>query len=189
MEPIKEIMTNALFTWCKLNPIISYKQGMHELLGLVLFVVYSEQAQGILEIAEDAAQCLNILNDPNYIEADTFWIFKRIMELGMMEMFQPVVSNKPKSQKDKLFSWETERNDLVNQDKSNEENASPILKRCHKIHHRLLKAIDKDLYDHLEEEKIEPQIYLQRYIRCMLSRELSFPNTIIVWDSIFACIG
>lgn len=165
---------------------------MHELLGIILFVAYSEQASLTILIDAEAKRCLEVLNDPLFIEADIYWMFSRVMEMGIMELFNPVVNQRQSdNQKNKLFSWdaELEHNELVNQDKSSHDNTSWILKRCHMIHHRLLKSIDPELYNHLERQKIEPQMYLQRYLRCMLSREFTFADTLIIWDALFACIG
>jgi len=38
-DVIQQMMTDILFVWCKENDDISYRQGMHELLALVFFVV------------------------------------------------------------------------------------------------------------------------------------------------------
>lgn len=177
----KETMTNALFTWCKLHAEVSYKQGMHEIMGIILFVVYAEQAQGDLDIDPEAASYLRTLNDPRHLEPDIFHIFSKIMDYGVMELFRPVLFYKQKSKIETLVAWDHEKpNELVGTDKSQEENVSPVLKRCHKIHHRLLQTVDKELYSHLENQQIECQMYLQRYLRCMFSREFSFSNTLIL---------
>jgi len=191
LPEIKQLLTSILFTWSKQNSDISYKQGMNEILGIILFVAYAERAPETSEISPQAARYLSILNDPRYIEADSFWMFSRVMDLGIKELFNPVVTHKNKAnKKNDLFSWdaEKERNDLVNTDKSHEENVSSVLKRCHKIHHRLLQSIDRELYQHMESQKIEPQMYLQRWVRCMFTREFNMADTLIVWDSLFASL-
>ncbi|CAG9322570.1 unnamed protein product [Blepharisma stoltei] len=191
LPEIKQLLTSILFTWSKQNSDISYKQGMNEILGIILFVAYAERAPETSEISPQAARYLSILNDPRYIEADSFWMFSRVMDLGIKELFNPVVTHKNKAnKKNDLFSWdaEKERNDLVNTDKSHEENISSVLKRCHKIHHRLLQSIDRELYQHMESQKIEPQMYLQRWVRCMFTREFNMADTLVVWDSLFASL-
>mmetsp|Transcript_33014 Transcript_33014/g.32720 ORF Transcript_33014/g.32720 Transcript_33014/m.32720 type:complete len:369 (-) Transcript_33014:43-1149(-) len=166
---------------------------MHELLGIIVFIAYAEQVSEPIEgIEEDSKRFLEIFNDSRHVEADIFWIFSRVMDLGIMQLFNPVVNQRRNdNKKNNLFSWdaELEHNELVNQDKTFHDNASTILKRCHLIHHRLLKAIDMELYNHLERQKIEPQMYLQRYLRCMLSREFTFADTLIIWDALFASFG
>ena len=88
-------------------------------------------------------------------------MFVKLMDLGVKELFLPVVIQQ-KNKTNNLLSFSKGENDLVNTDKSNESNVSVILKRCHRVHHRLLQALDKQLYMYMESQKIEPQIYLQR---------------------------
>jgi TBC1 domain family protein 5 len=181
-------MVSILFTWSKENPEISYKQGMNELLGIFVFVAYAEQAPEDMNISNKAQDYLKVLNDPGSMEADIYWCFVRLMDLGIAELFNPVVTHRQGSKKPDLFTWEAEKshNDLVNQDKSAAEGVSSVLKRCHKIHHRILQTIDRELYLYLEKQKIEPQMYLQRYVRCILSREFNLADTLIIWDALFA---
>ena len=181
-------MVSVLFTWAKENSDISYKQGMNELLAIVLFVAYAEKAPDYMNVSMRTQDLINTLNDPKHMEADVYWLFERLMDLGIAELFNPVVTNRPVNKKNNLFTWDAERhhNDLVNQDKSASDNVSSVLKRCHKIHHRILQGVDKELYLYLEKQKIEPQMYLQRYLRCILSREFNLADTLILWDAIFA---
>jgi len=62
-----------------------------------------------------------------------------------------------------------------------------VLSRCHRIHHRYLQSVDKELYGHLEREEIEPQMHLLRWIRCILNREFLLADAIHLWDAIFSC--
>lgn len=182
-------MTNILFTWAKENPALSYKQGMNELLGTILFVAYAERAPDTTTISVQATELLAVLNAPDGIEADTFWIFSRVMDLGIKGLFNPILNSRgPARRGEDLFEWDAVRNknELVNEDKSNAEEASYILKRCHRIHHRLLFTVDTELYRYLEQQKIEPQIYLQRWLRCVLTREFNFAETLVLWDAMFA---
>jgi TBC1 domain family member 5 len=185
-EEVKEMMVNILFIWSKSHPEISYRQGMNELLAVMVIVAYAEKCYEV-SIENEAAQALKELNDPNFTEADVYWMFSSLMDLGVKELFLPVLASK-KKQASSLLSFDRNgfENELVNTDKTNEIDASMILKRCHRVHHRLLQALDKQLYTYMESQKIEPQIYLQRWIRCILSREFSLSNTLVLWDSIFA---
>ena len=44
-ESTQQYMLHILFVWSKLNPKISYRQGMNELLAVVLYVVAQEAVQ------------------------------------------------------------------------------------------------------------------------------------------------
>ena len=39
---IKNILTNVLFVWSKLNPEISYRQGMNEIAAVVTVIYFTE---------------------------------------------------------------------------------------------------------------------------------------------------
>lgn len=189
---IQEMMVSILFTWAKCNAEISYKQGMNELLGIFVFVGYAEMPEDFSGISSRAAEFLSLINSREHLEADIFWCFSRLMDLGISELFNPVVSHQNKtSKKQDLFTWDAEKhhNDLVNQDKSKEHNVSSILRRCHKVHHQLLQTIDRELFAYIESRKTEPQMYLQRWLRCMLSREFNLADTLELWDAIFAVYG
>lgn len=54
------------------------------------------------------------------------------------------------------------------------------------ISEQILKRFDDDLYNHLFELKIEPQIYGIRWLRLLFGREFAFEDLLVVWDSIFA---
>lgn len=187
-EETKEIMLQVLFVWCKEHPEISYRQGMNELLAIFFIVGYMEKADFDFDLPDKQAEkVLKGLNDPQYLEADIFELFSRLMQLGVKEMFLPVVFKKSKIVNN-LISFEKSgiENEFVNNDKTNDVHTSKILKRCHRVHHRLLQALDKQLYYYIESQKIEPQIYLQRWIRCMLTREFNLSNTLNIWDCIFS---
>jgi TBC1 domain family member 5 len=186
-EETKEMMVRILFIWTREHAEIGYRQGMNELLAVLLIVAIAEKAGEMSELPEDKREVLRVLNAGDKTEADVFWMFSRLMELGVKEMFLPVVAKTGK--KGKNISFDREHNELVNSDKTHETNASLILKRCHRIHHRLLQALDKPLYTYIESQKIEPQIYLQRWVRCLLTREFALSDSLTLWDSIFACIN
>lgn len=74
-------------------------------------------------------------------------MFENILDRGQKDLFNPVVGRAPpKNKADELFNWNTDSNDLVGKDKSREEGVSAVLSRCHRIHHRYLQTVDKELY-------------------------------------------
>jgi hypothetical protein len=51
---------------------------------------------------------------------------------------------------------------------------------------QLLRLHDPELHQHLEAQQLEPSYYALRWITTLLSREFNLPDTIRVWDSLFA---
>ena len=62
----------------------------------------------------------------------------------------------------------------------------PILRKAHKIHHEYLQVIDHELYIHLEDLGIEPQIYAIRWLRLLFGREFPVQQVYRLWDAMFA---
>uniref|UniRef100_W8C6E8 TBC1 domain family member 5 n=1 Tax=Ceratitis capitata TaxID=7213 RepID=W8C6E8_CERCA len=79
---IQNAMCNILFYYAREHPYMSYRQGMHEILAPLLFVFYGDQ-QSLLHFTEIAknqtSELLSNVLDPNYLEADTYSLFSRLM--------------------------------------------------------------------------------------------------------------
>ena len=75
------MLIDILFTWAKLNPDISYRQGMHEIAAPILWVVERDAIDPSSisnEIsAEDEAALKTFASDN--IEHDTFTLFNAVM--------------------------------------------------------------------------------------------------------------
>ncbi|KAJ3246160.1 TBC1 domain, member 5 [Chytriomyces hyalinus] len=71
---VQDTMTHILFVWCKLNPTISYRQGMHELLAPVLYSVDSDKCA-----PSNSKSVREKVFDVSFVEHDTFALFERIM--------------------------------------------------------------------------------------------------------------
>ena len=63
-----------------------------------------------------------------------------------------------------------------------EKSSSVISKKCSRVYHDLLKKQDEELYDHLMENQISPELSLMRWLRCVLSREFTEEITLNYWD-------
>lgn len=140
-EPItKARMLDILFIYAKLNPDLGYRQGMHELLAPVLWVVALDAVDkgslGELEHSDDNKMLLEVL-ESDYIEHDAFSLFCAIMRTA------------------KQFY---EHNDSNNSEKS--PGTSSIVARSEWMHQVVLRRVDAELADHLQAIEILPQIFL-----------------------------
>lgn len=48
-----------------------------------------------------------------------------------------------------------------------------------------MKTLDSKLYNVIHNLGVEPQVFLIRWLRCVLAREFHLLDTLIVWDNIF----
>lgn len=163
---IQDLMTRILFIYAKLNPNLKYRQGMHELLGPIIYVLTMDSEMHT-EIEPDRTnsqksremQALNTICDSSFIEHDSFSLFEVFM--------------KPASR------WYA-----VND--TGDSSPSQIVTKSRLIQQKVLKPADPVLARRLEEFGIEPQIWGLRWIRLLFSREFSFPHVLQLWDAIFA---
>ncbi|KAL1961365.1 hypothetical protein VTO42DRAFT_93 [Malbranchea cinnamomea] len=162
----KTRMLDILFIYAKLNPDLGYRQGMHELLAPVLWVVTQDAIDKTSLDSTEQSQKEEVLFqilDSDYIEHDAFTIFCAIMHTA------------------KQFY---EHDDVTNS--GVRQYPSPIIVRSQHIHQVVLRSVDGDLADHLQEIEILPQIFLTRWIRLLFGREFPFRDVLLMWDLLFA---
>ncbi|ORY12496.1 rab-GTPase-TBC domain-domain-containing protein [Clohesyomyces aquaticus] len=153
----QNMMLDILFVWCKGNKDIGYRQGMHELLAPILWVV--ERDAVVSSEGVEQSQLVYTL-DGEYIEHDAFTLFELVMRTakGFYAPADPGAASKE----------------------------TLMLARSSRIFERYLPKADPGLAAHLVKLEIVPQIFLLRWIRLLFSREFSLPSTLQVWDSLFA---
>lgn len=152
-------LTDILFIFCKLNPDVGYRQGMHELLAPILWVVEKDAidlGQSSKAMGEDVVT--KTVFDADYIEHDTFALFGQVMQSA------------------KGFYEHTTSNGKEN----------PMVARSRRIFGEMLSLVDEKLAQHLEQIDIVPQVFLIRWIRLLFGREFSFDEMLTLWDVIFA---
>jgi hypothetical protein len=96
---IKEMLSSILFVWSKENSDTSYRQGMNEILAILLLGIFpfyfkSEEEENSKEIdfETDSASTLSsqlyfFLYDEKYLTADLFAIFDKLMKRGLKEIY------------------------------------------------------------------------------------------------------
>ncbi|KAL3119614.1 hypothetical protein niasHT_006700 [Heterodera trifolii] len=193
IDDVKQTMVNVLFFYSKLNSQISYIQGMHELLGPILFVLDSDQKafqdmkeQDILrpngsDFSDVDLHCLAVLNDPVFLEHDAFALFTRLMSLircFYLSDNAPLVNANVAT-----FKSHLEREPFS---ESLSGKSSELLRRLDYICNGLLLEVDPPLHHHLSNLDILPQIYGVRWLRLLFGREFSLPDLLYLWDVIFA---
>ena len=160
----QSMLLDILFIFCKLNRDIGYRQGMHEILAPVLWVVSRDaidpdSLKETQDISADQDSLILASFDARYIEHDSFTLFCIIMQTV------------------KSFY------ELGNADQAM---GSPIVERSKRIHEGYLHQADVELAEHLTAIEILPQIFLIRWIRLLFGREFAFEDVLSLWDILFA---
>eukprot|EP00842_Homolaphlyctis_polyrhiza_P006222 jgi/Hompol1/6600/HPOL_001397-RA len=167
---VQLLMSNVLFIWSKLNPEISYRQGMHELLGIVLIVVDGDKVE--LEQSAENADSYGVMFDKDYVEHDAATIFFRMMH--SLKTWYEVGEGSSAS-----FKSSEQRNRAASK-------TIPIVAACKRIQGELLMTLDQELARHLDSHGVEPQLYGLRWLRLLFAREFTLTQVLTLWDGLFA---
>lgn len=165
----QSILLDILFIFCKLNRDIGYRQGMHEVLAPILWVISRDAIDP--ESLQDPEPHLKpddlILASfsGKHVEHDTFTLFSIIMQT--VKSFYEMGSTEPPAV-------------------SAPSNNSPIVERSKRIHEGYLRQADLELAEHLTAIEVLPQIFLIRWIRLLFGREFPFDEVLCLWDILFA---
>ena len=154
-------LLDILFIYSKLNPDTGYRQGMHEVLAPILWVVNQDALDVVGEsVADKQKEGVDFMKDVinrAYVEQDTFNLFCAVMQTT------------------KAF-YETGDN----------RDSSPIIRESKRIQDELLATFDPELTLHLQVVGVLPQIYAIRWIRLLFGREFEFKEVLWLWDMVFA---
>lgn len=176
---LREQMIDLLFCYSRSHTSILYKQGMHELLAPLIFVLHCDH-QAFLHAneVESLGEIVKEMMDPTYLEHDAYAMLCQIMET-----VEPWYNSKdimtPKTTKDKvtvtLFSRPQDTNSSI-----------AIVSKLTRVHDYILKKFDPELHLHLERLDIAPQIYGIRWVRLLFGREFPMQDLLVLWDALFA---
>ena len=163
--PTQAMLLDILFVYCKLNRDISYRQGMHEVLAPILWVVYCDAIEP-KDLKEPPSEDLVTTTlDAGFIEHDAFTLFGVVMQT-VKTFYEMGSSNDPTT--------------------TGMLNNSPIVERSKRIHENYLHHADPELAEHLTAIEILPQIFLIRWVRLLFGREFPFEDVLGLWDMLFA---
>ncbi|KAH7402334.1 rab-GTPase-TBC domain-containing protein [Phaeosphaeria sp. MPI-PUGE-AT-0046c] len=156
----QDMMLDILFVWCKMHPGIGYRQGMHEILAPLLWVVERDAIDPANAPTTNLDRLLVDMLDSSYIEHDSHTLFSIIMQTAQ-SFYAPA-------------------------DSGSTTKDTPMLVRSSKIFDQYLPKVDPELHVHLVKLEIVPQIFLLRWIRLLFGREFSLDAVFDMWDALFA---
>ncbi|XP_022221878.2 TBC1 domain family member 5 [Drosophila obscura] len=177
---VQNAMVNILFYYAREHPYMCYRQGMHEILAPIIFVIYSDH-QSLLHFSEIAKTDINetLLNvlDPAYLEADTYSIFSRLM--ASVESYYRV-SN--------LVSTPGGHIEQLNEASSDTEQQTEVevISQLNRIRDKILAKQDQHLHHYLLKMEIPLHIFGIRWLRLLFGREFMLLDLLLLWDAIFA---
>ncbi|XP_053570189.1 TBC1 domain family member 5 [Bombina bombina] len=178
-DDVRKILTDVLFCYARENEHLLYKQGMHELLAPILFILHCDH-QAFLHASEAAQprEEMKVLLNPAFLEHDAYALFSNLM--GSAEPWFSTFEQDSQKEKDAMMST---------MPFARPQDIGPsiaIVSKVNYIQDQLLKKHDIELYMHLNRLEIAPQIYGLRWVRLLFGREFPLQDLLVVWDALFA---
>ena len=171
---IRKMEEEILYVFAKENKPISYKQGMNEILAIFIhsfFPFYLTPSKKINNKDEfdlwckDPNKYLNeiyeYLHDEDEFQSDLYYIMYNVMNLGLNKFYDDSID--PESPKDDQKTY--------------------LLLRCDYILFKLKKHNNK-LYQHFMDVQLSAEVILQRWLKCIFTREFTTEDCIYIWDNI-----
>ena len=174
---IKEIEYNVLFLFAENNQPISYKQGMCDILAMLIFTLYPYYIKSdnknyneetfekwVNDPINNIKDIYSFFNDEDEFQSDLYYLLNNIMKLGVNKFYEEI---KDKNKDKETFA------------------KSYLIKRCDDIFDRI-KTQNNKLYFHFINNKLDCNLILIRWIKCLFTREFHPKDCIVLWDIILA---
>ncbi|KAF3972020.1 hypothetical protein CMV_004442 [Castanea mollissima] len=194
------MLRRILLLWCLRHPEYGYRQGMHELLAPLLYVLqvdveHLSQSPDIMEDENGShgnvtkvrsldeldpeIQTIVLLSDAYGAEGELGIVLsEKFMEHDAFCMLDALMSGAHGSVAMADFFSPTPAGGSYT-------GLPPVLEASSALYH-LLSLVDSSLHSHLVELGVEPQYFALRWLRVLFGREFSLEDLLIIWDEIFA---
>ncbi|XP_047137114.1 TBC1 domain family member 5 isoform X2 [Hydra vulgaris] len=172
-DNIRSMILQILFCYAREKPEVSYKQGMHEIISVIVYVIM-KNATAIKDSKEDLSD-IKIIMDYQFVEHDSYILFTKIME-----SIQSWFTNVPQPQG---LKQALDQRIFKNPDN---EVVTAISEKLNRIQGSMLNKYDSALCQHLQKIDISPQLYGIRWVRLLFGREFSLNKLLTLWDALFA---
>lgn len=85
----RQIISDILFVYGKQNAHVGYRQGFHEIVGVLVFSIYFDhrsfehlnEQNCLSDLNNFDIETLRVLNDPRFLEHDAYALFQQLMML------------------------------------------------------------------------------------------------------------
>lgn len=177
-EPyIQEMENTILKLFAKNHKDVSYKQGMNEILSVLIYAMYPYYVKSPLtkytneiiekwvkDPIENYKEIFYFFHDENEFENDVYYLMENLMiKYGLAKFFD---------------------------DPSLTSNLTPyLITRTKNIIIKKLGQQDRQLYLHFINQNLDFPCVFQRWLKCIFKREFPIKNCCLIWDCILANEG
>ncbi|KAG6820607.1 hypothetical protein H0H93_014523 [Arthromyces matolae] len=177
-------LTNILFLYSVTNPLVGYRQGMHEILAPLYYAVEYDSISPREDFTESEVR---EVCSRTWVAGDAWALFVSVMR-GLTRWYEWREPPPNTNLRTTFNPLATHVNlNISDRPLENKPYTAPIVEACNHIQSTYLRTTDPALYTHMQSSGIEPQIYGIRWLRLLFTREFSMPDSMKLWDGLFAC--
>lgn len=174
-KEMKEQILNVLMTWGIQNKEIGYRQGMSDIVAIIIITynLHVENYEAEKKFLPDGIEFQDFVSDRAYMENDIYCIYNSQMKEGLSQMyiFDNSRSKGGRGRKNAFGSSEHKNVKL------------PVTTKSVDIIENKLKLVDFELYFHLETLKLD-KWFLIRWLKMLFLREFHIEDVIRLWTFI-----
>lgn len=174
---IRELESRILKLFAKSHKEVSYKQGMNEILSVLIYAMYPYYTKSpinkysneiidkwIKDPITNYKEIYYFFHDENELENDIYCLMESLMiKYGLSKFFD---------------------------DPSRESKVTPyLIKRIKTIIIKKLGQYDRQMYSHFLKENLDYPCAFQRWLKCLFKREFQIKDCCLIWDAILANEG
>ena len=174
-------MVTILYIYSKENPELGYQQGMNDICGVFLYVLYKDFYLKSGFEKDELTSMYSLIHSNNvYLEYDTYLIFNKFMQKGSRHFF---LYNKPIYKENILGSKTVEEKMKLTIEDILSTKDSELKKRINILFYIHFKQIDQNFFDFLK-NYIYPELFILRWYLCVFTREFKLSQVVLIWDLI-----
>ena len=181
LDIVKKKLITVLYIYAKENPKYGYKQGMGDICGVFLYVLYKEFYLKNGFEKDEITSLYSIFHSNNvYLEYDLYLAFAKFMSKGINEFF---LYNTEKYKNSILGSKSIEEKINLSYDDINNCEDSELKKRAYILYYHSFKKVEPNFYNLLYKD-VYPELFLVKWYLCVFTREFKLDEVIYLWDLI-----
>ena len=181
LDIVKKKLATVLYIFAKENPKYGYKQGMNDICGVFLYVLYKDYYLKSGFEKDEMTSLYSIIHSNNvYLEYDLYLAFNRFMNKGIADFF---LYNTAEYKSNILGSKSIEEKIKLKYDDINKCEDSELKKRCYILYYHNFKKVEPDFYNLLYKD-VYPELFLVKWYLCLFTREFKLEQVVYLWDLI-----
>lgn len=181
LDIVKKKLVTVLYIYAKENLEAGYQQGMGDICGVFLYVLYKEFYLKSGFEKDELSSLYSLIHSNNvYLEYDLYLIFDKFMRKGIASFF---LYNTSKYKENILGSKSIEEKLNLSFDDIINSNDSELKKRIYILYYINFKQFDPKFFDLLK-NYVYPELFMLRWFLCVFTREFKLSQVVLIWDLI-----